>query len=60
MTTKNKYKLSPPWEGPFIVAQVLLPGTYRLNKNKINHPPSKLNPQFKMKTVNVMAMIKGR
>jgi hypothetical protein len=23
MATKDKHKLSPPWEGPFIVAQVL-------------------------------------
>ena len=28
------HKLSPPWEGPYIVAEVLKPGAYKLaNKN---------------------------
>ena len=27
---KNHHKLSPPWEGPYIVAEVLQPGTYKL------------------------------
>ena len=27
---KNRHKLSPPWEGPYIVAEVLQPGTYKL------------------------------
>jgi hypothetical protein len=27
-TTKDKYKLSPIWEGPFIISQVLLPFAY--------------------------------
>lgn len=26
----GKHKLSPPWEGPFIVSRVIGPGTYRL------------------------------
>jgi hypothetical protein len=30
MAKKDKCKLSPPWEGPFIVTQVLHLGTYRL------------------------------
>ena len=29
-STKNRHKLSPPWEGPYIVAEVLRPGTYKL------------------------------
>ena len=27
---KDRHKLSPPWEGPYIVAEVLQPDTYRL------------------------------
>ncbi|XP_039780651.1 uncharacterized protein K02A2.6-like [Panicum virgatum] len=27
---KGRHKLSPPWEGPYIVAEVLRPGTYKL------------------------------
>ena len=29
-SNKSHHKLSPPWEGPFIVAKVLRPGTYKL------------------------------
>ena len=29
-TKKGKTKFSPPWEGPYIVAEVLQPGTYKL------------------------------
>lgn len=28
--TKDKHKLSPTWEGPFIISQVLHNGAYRL------------------------------
>jgi hypothetical protein len=28
--SKNKHKLSPPWEGPFIIHEVLRPGTYKI------------------------------
>jgi ribonuclease HI/transposase InsO family protein len=27
---KGRHKLTPPWEGPFIVVEVLKPGTYKL------------------------------
>jgi hypothetical protein len=27
---RGRYKLSPPWEGPFVVVKVLKPGTYKL------------------------------
>jgi hypothetical protein len=27
---KYRHKLSPPWEGPYIVTEVLRPGTYKL------------------------------
>ena len=30
MTTKNKHKLSPPCEGPYNIAEVIRPGTYKL------------------------------
>ena len=29
-TNKSKHKLSPPWEGPYVVAEVLRPGAYHL------------------------------
>ena len=29
-SNKDRQKLSPPWEGPFIIADVLQPGTYKL------------------------------
>jgi hypothetical protein len=28
--SKDKHKLSPPWEGPFIIHEVLQPGTYKI------------------------------
>ena len=31
---RGRHKLSPPWEGPQIIAEVLKPGTYKLaNEN---------------------------
>ena len=35
-STKEKHKLSPPWEGPDTVAEVIRPGTYRLEDNNDN------------------------
>ena len=29
-SNKNHHKISPPWEGPYVVAEVLRPGTYKL------------------------------
>jgi hypothetical protein len=29
-SNKGHHKLSPPWEGPYILAEVLRPGTYKL------------------------------
>jgi transposase InsO family protein len=28
--SRGRHKLTPPWEGPFIIAKVLKPGTYKL------------------------------
>jgi hypothetical protein len=28
--TRGRHKLTPPWEGPFVIAKVLKPGTYKL------------------------------
>jgi hypothetical protein len=28
--TRGRHKLSPPWEGPYNVVEVLKPGTYKL------------------------------
>ena len=33
-SNKGRHKLTPPWEGPYIVAQVLKPGTYNLANEK--------------------------
>jgi hypothetical protein len=33
-TNKDRHKLSPPWEGSFIVGEVLRPGTYKLKDEK--------------------------
>ena len=30
-SNKDRHKLSPPWEGPYVVVEVLRPGAYRLN-----------------------------
>jgi hypothetical protein len=27
---RGRHKLTPPWEGPFIIAKILKPGTYKL------------------------------
>ena len=29
-SNKNHHKLSPLWEGPYVIAEVLRPGTYKL------------------------------
>jgi hypothetical protein len=29
-SNKDHHKLSPPWEGTFIIAEVLRPGTYKM------------------------------
>jgi hypothetical protein len=29
-SNKEKHKLTPPWEGPYIAAEVLRPGTYKI------------------------------
>jgi hypothetical protein len=33
-TNKDRHKLSPPWEGPFVVGEVLRPDTYKLKVDK--------------------------
>ena len=33
-SNKGCHKLTPPWEGPYIVAQVLKPRTYKLANEK--------------------------
>jgi hypothetical protein len=32
--TKGRHKLTPQWEGPYIIAEVLKPGTYKLSNEK--------------------------
>jgi hypothetical protein len=31
---KGRHKLTPPWEGPYIITEVLKPGTYKLSNEK--------------------------
>ena len=31
---RGRHKLSPPWEGPYIIAEVLKPSTYKLANEK--------------------------
>jgi hypothetical protein len=33
-SNKGRHKLTPPWEGPYIVAVVLKLGTYKLSNDK--------------------------
>jgi hypothetical protein len=40
---KGRHKLTPPWEGPYIVAQVLKPGTYKLANEKGKIPTNAWN-----------------
>jgi len=35
-SNKNHHKLAAPWEGPYIIAEVLQPGTYKLKTNDDN------------------------
>ena len=29
-SNKDCHKLSPPWEGPYVIAEILRPGAYKL------------------------------
>jgi len=33
-SNQGRHKLTPPWEGPYVVAEVLKPGTYKLTDEK--------------------------
>jgi len=33
-SNQGRHKLTPPWEGPYMVAEVLKPGTYKLTDEK--------------------------
>ena len=50
MSTKDKHKLSPPWEGPYSIAEVIRPGTYKLKDsdgNILTNPKAALVAQSK-------------
>ena len=32
--SRGRHKLMPPWEGPYIITEVLKPGTYKLANEK--------------------------
>ena len=42
-STKEKHKLSPPWEGPYTVTKVIRPGAYRLKDDNGNVLTNTLN-----------------
>ena len=35
-STKEKHKLSPPWEGPYMMTEVIRSGAYRLKNDNGN------------------------
>jgi hypothetical protein len=35
-STKDRHRLSPPWEGPYPIVEVVRPGTYRLKDSDGN------------------------
>jgi hypothetical protein len=35
-STKDKHKLTPPWEGPYKIVELVRPGTYRLKDSDGN------------------------
>jgi hypothetical protein len=35
-STKDKHRLTPPWEGPYTIVEVVRPGTYRLKDSNGN------------------------
>ena len=43
---RGHHKLTPPWEGPFIIAEILKPGTYKLaneqGEQRLEHPTAML------------------
>ncbi len=36
-TTRDRHKLSPLWEGPFVISEVTRPGSYRLKREDSTH-----------------------
>ena len=36
MSAIDKHKLSPPWEGPYNITEVIRPGTYKLKDSDSN------------------------
>lgn len=42
-TTKDRHKLSPVWEGPFVVKKVARPGAYRLKTEDEEDIPNSWN-----------------
>ena len=38
--SRGRHKLTPPWEGPYIVTEVLKPGTYKLANEKAKSSPT--------------------
>jgi hypothetical protein len=43
---RGRHKLTPPWEGPFIIAKILKLGTYKLaneqGEQRLEHPTAML------------------
>jgi hypothetical protein len=51
-SNKDRHKLSLPWEGPYAIAEVLRPGTYKLRGTDgrvyTNQPPSPRMPASRL------------
>ena len=39
-SNQGRHKLTPPWEGPYVVAEVLKPGKYKLANEKGRSSPT--------------------
>jgi hypothetical protein len=42
---RGRHKLSPPWEGPYVIVKVLKPGTYKLANEEGEEPTNAWNIQ---------------
>ena len=42
---RGRHKLSPPWEGPYTIADVIKPGTYKVANENSEVPTNAWNVQ---------------
>jgi hypothetical protein len=51
---RGRHKLTPPWEGPFIIAKILKPGTYKL-ANSQGEVYSKTSDSYVVSTLKMLS-----